>query len=503
MADTTFVNGTAVEAAWLNDVNDSVYPGVPSPGTLRAEVFGRTAGEIAAGVVPTNYSFKPGDVRRYGADMTGATESTAAIQASWDTGHECYAPDGVLLVSPVIGLKLRNGLKFRGAGKNRTVIVASSGGGTMAQLIAYTQGSIISREFNVAPGTNDYLVDVHLSDFAVVLTHPTASVSTTGIQIGIDLRNVTRYLVERVHVGNIAPLDSPLTKSQNGAYDIQGYGIVVGNVASGESSYCGGEVGTIRDCSVWGAYKAITQDDGTLSPLSSAHAVKVISCDIQAAHHLLVQESQYATGNTWADNTLQSITKQPGDASNAFVVRCEGYSNTMHGGYIEAGPSADYLAYLGSASKSNNFKLHYYSATNMAAITDAGSKNTLEYFGNSGSIVGGVDSFGPPICLYDKAYRRAWVKFHWDGSAIVIDGGQGVASVTRTGAGDYTINWEKTFPSDDYALSVLLDTNASGHGGTYSVGSHSTSNVRIYVFAQNAGTTTVIDPRFVWVRAEQ
>lgn len=58
-------------------------------------------------------------------------------------------------------------------------------------------------------------------------------------------------------------------------------------------------------------------------------------------------------------------------------------------------------------------------------------------------------------------------------------------------------------PSANYALSVVLDTNSSGHGGTVDIGSHSASNVRIYTYAQNAGTSTIIDPRFVWVRAEQ
>ena len=42
----------------------------------------RTAGEVAAGVTPTNYYFHEGDIRRYGADPAGAADSTAAIQAA-------------------------------------------------------------------------------------------------------------------------------------------------------------------------------------------------------------------------------------------------------------------------------------------------------------------------------------------------------------------------------------------------------------------------------------
>lgn len=42
--------------------------------------YARTASEIAAGVTPTDYSYSPGDVRRYGAVGDGSTESTTAIQ---------------------------------------------------------------------------------------------------------------------------------------------------------------------------------------------------------------------------------------------------------------------------------------------------------------------------------------------------------------------------------------------------------------------------------------
>jgi len=97
--------------------------------------------------------------------------------------------------------------------------------------------------------------------------------------------------------------------------------------------------------------------------------------------------------------------------------------------------------------------------------------------------------------------ERGWVKFNWNGSAIVISGSDNVQSVTRTSAGDYLITWSRPFPSANYALSVVLDTNASGHGGTVSVFSHSASNTRIVTYGQNAGTSTLIDPQNVWVTA--
>jgi hypothetical protein len=437
---------------------------------------------------------------------TATTDCTAYIQAAIDASPRVFLPAGVYLVNAITGLNVRTGTSLIGSGKNKTILLASDGGGTSAQLIAYTQGSVIKRTFNPS-GANAYVNECYFADFSIVLTHPLSSVTTTAIQIGLDLRNITRSVVERVHVGNIPPIGGPIAaRSFGSAYEVQGYGIVLGNVSSGSASYAGGEVNTIRDCSVWGAYKAIVLDDGNLSPNSAALATTVVTCDIQAMHHGLVQESQYTTGCFWRDNVIQNIKKQPGDTSNSFAIRCEGYNNEMSGTYLEAGGSTNYLLYLGASSKNNIFSLSYYSATVSANITDVGTRNQIFYFKDTGSIVGGTDSEGAPVQRYngvfDRELQRSWVKFHWDGSAIIIDGVDGVSSVTRNNTGDYTITWEKVFPSGNYSASTLLDTNASGHGGLVSVGSHSSSNMRIYTYGQNGGTMTQIDPRYVWVRAE-
>jgi Salmonella phage P22 tail-spike len=46
----------------------------------------RTAPEIASNVVPSNYEFEFGDIRRYGGDPTGASDSSAALQSAVTTG---------------------------------------------------------------------------------------------------------------------------------------------------------------------------------------------------------------------------------------------------------------------------------------------------------------------------------------------------------------------------------------------------------------------------------
>jgi hypothetical protein len=440
----------------------------------------------------------------YGADPTGAVDATAAIQAAINSGKPVYIPKGAYLVNPDVGLVVANGTMIFGDGKADSIIVAMPNGGTTAELAAYTKGSVIKRAFNPS-GPNPYVSLVELRDFAVVLNHPTSTITTTEIQIGIDLRNITRALVDNIWVGNNAPNDQTVyvKPGPTGGYESQGYGIVCGNVSSGSPSYAGGEVNRIVGCNAVGAYKNIVLDDGVLSPLSSVHSTSVERCDIQGGHMLLVQEQLYTAGTYFFGNTVQNIVKQPGNPNPSFVLRMDGYNGYSREAYIEAGANVDYLLYLGSDSKNNQVYMTYYgSVSGTSFITDSGDNNYISYF-DSTAVAPAVDSLGAPIYLYDNTYtlpyRNVWVKFHWDGSAIVVDGSSGNVSVSRTGTGDYTITYPKTFPSDDYSISATLDTNASGHGGLWSILSHTASNLRISTQAQNGGTTTTIDPRYVWV----
>lgn len=72
----TFTDSSDVEIyPAIDPVNDLVL----SQAVIGGYLFPRTAAEIAAGVTPTNYGYEPGDVRRYGAVLDGATDDTAAL----------------------------------------------------------------------------------------------------------------------------------------------------------------------------------------------------------------------------------------------------------------------------------------------------------------------------------------------------------------------------------------------------------------------------------------
>jgi hypothetical protein len=58
---------------------DQVLGNYLSASDIGLLLFPRTAAEISSGVTPTSYAYIPGDVRRYGADPTGAADSYTAF----------------------------------------------------------------------------------------------------------------------------------------------------------------------------------------------------------------------------------------------------------------------------------------------------------------------------------------------------------------------------------------------------------------------------------------
>jgi hypothetical protein len=60
---------------------------------------GQTQAEKNAGVTPTSTLYTPGDVRRYGADPTGAADSTSAFQRALNSNNKVTVPDGTYTIT--------------------------------------------------------------------------------------------------------------------------------------------------------------------------------------------------------------------------------------------------------------------------------------------------------------------------------------------------------------------------------------------------------------------
>jgi hypothetical protein len=87
-------------------------------GSILRYAFGRTAAEIAAGVTPTNYGYAIGDVRRYGADSTGATVSKTAFRNAFAANKTVVIPDGTWDMGSMAGGEFAVDLRGLGDGIN-------------------------------------------------------------------------------------------------------------------------------------------------------------------------------------------------------------------------------------------------------------------------------------------------------------------------------------------------------------------------------------------------
>lgn len=78
----------------------------------------------------------------------------------------------------------------------------------------------------------------------------------------------------------------------------------------------------------------------------------------------------------------------------------------------------------------------------------------------------------------------AWVKFNGSGT---ISSSSGVTSVTRNGAGDYTVTFSTAFGNANYAYSYLASDGASG---LINAGSQTTTQVRVLARDNTVGSAT-------------
>lgn len=421
---------------------------------------------VAASVVgvPTAAHAKPKgqervNVRDLGAVGDGVTDDTAAFNnaiAALTHGGVVFVPSGLYLIDPAISIVVKTGLTLLGEGDNASVLTAKP-----------VAGTIIRRNFNPA-GPNNYLQDVCIKHLAVVMNHPANATPGNYAQIGIDFRNVTRSSIIESYVGNYSRGSLVKPPPVNQADNIQGYGIVIGNVSSGTPAYAGGEVNSVVRCTVWGAKKAIVLDDLVLSPASAAHATLVEACDVQICELGIGTESIYTAGCTFTGNIVQAVTRAPGSTATTYNYRIAGYDNLLDGGYIES-PQADHKVYLDAGSKRNRVGLSHYSVE--GGVTDLGTANYIEYIDRSANRH--VKSFNK------IPQRTAWVTFD---SAGTIMGSSDVSSVARLGVGHYQVNWAPGFPSANYSISGTGKVTAGGLPTVVSVVSQSASAVVLKTF---------------------
>ena len=153
------------------------------------QTYAQTAAEISAGVTPSNYGYQPGDVRRYGADSTGATDSASAINSAILVAKTAYggtvtfAPGtyvcatqltmGVVQGVRLVGLSSNNQLtggatiKYTGTTSPFISVSGSAASLSIENLnIIYSSGSFTGTLI-AAPVNQLYLINSMLSGLSV------------------------------------------------------------------------------------------------------------------------------------------------------------------------------------------------------------------------------------------------------------------------------------------------------------------------------------------------
>ena len=301
------------------------------------------------------------------------------------------------------GVALLKGSEIRGQG--HSTILNAVAGGTASQLRNYQAGAVIRRHFNFTSNDdlNSYVDFCLVEHLAVVLNHPNAAVTTSQIQIAIDLRNVSRSTIRNCWIGNYHPTAD--AKGISRSYLAQGYGIVCGT--DGGTYYAGGEVNRIEDNNVAGAWRAIVIDDNLLSPQSAAYSTRIERNDVSVASVLVLQGSQYGAANVIRHNVLQATQARAGDAHPDGGIYIEGYGNLIEEVYGEYGADCPFILRLGSGSKNNRAVYSAVCSVSGGVVTEGGhygfrdaggssSRNVIEFFANEGSVPGGYFGMGTP-----------------------------------------------------------------------------------------------------------
>ncbi|ARK07820.1 putative tail fiber protein [Aeromonas phage phiA8-29] len=422
--------------------------------------------------------------------VAGVLDDTPFVNDILNNHVGIYFSAGVYSIDPDVGIRVKSGSVIDGAGFMRVCLVAKQTGATVSELASYTKGSMLKRNFTVGV-VNPYVSDVRINNISIILRHPTVVSSSNYVQIGIDLRNCDRAWVgSGVYVGNTTLDGMPYTWVPNRSTQAQGYGIVLGTRNSNSVDYCGGVGCILENVKVYGARKNIVVDDLQLTPDSAAHATIVRSPDIQIGVELISASGRYNAGTIFSDCLLQSLQRfNPTDVT--VGMNLSGYNCKGEIRYLEGGPNCDIIASCSSTSSDCTVDVLYASVTGPSAgsLTDTGVNNVFSYRELT-AVTGGKTTKGKLINTFNASYvRRKIISTFINtlGPQTVV-GDSGV-TVTRTGAGAYTLTVDKPF-SGNLGVNISAKTNSSRQGFSFAYSARTNSSIHIDTYVNNS----LLDP---------
>lgn len=182
-------------------------------------------------------------------------------------------------------------------------------------------------------------------------------------------------------------------------------------------------------------------------------------------------------GSPAGSTTPQAITLGTGLSMTGSTLSATGSSGVTS---ITAGTGISVNASTGAVT---------VTATNAGTITAVNAGTGLTGGGSSGNVT-----------LTVAAPCKAWCTFHYNGSSMVIDDSFNVSSVTRNGAGDYTVNFTSSFGNANYAVAGMttIDFSAGGLGSTWVTvprvaGAKAAGSIRVNTTGLSGGSPTLFE----------
>lgn len=200
-------NGTGNQLWQATYVNGVQAPN--TQGSIGQLLYPQTATESAASVIPTNYAYPPGDLRRYGCVGDGVTDDTANFLNAAKSNASVYVPYGyIFILSTVV---LPSTVKFWGGG---TLKQKANTVGNMLSMPAATPGLNLTlrdiildgNQANQAALSPNFIVDFRSAGTSTVPTFFSATGCTFQNGAVGDIQifsNLTGGLIHAVIDGNL------------------------------------------------------------------------------------------------------------------------------------------------------------------------------------------------------------------------------------------------------------------------------------------------------------
>lgn len=439
---------------------------------LGAILYPQTPAESAASVVPTNYQYPPFDIRRYGADSTGATASDAAmvsaIAVCGTTGGVIRLPAGSYLFNNQIVWTNKLSITLQGdagetSGAAPATNITYSNAGSTAFITAGNSTGCGLRNLAIALGSNAFSGNViQLGSNAALFSifdceiGNVAAISCTHLNLDASIEG---FFARINFLGGSTSVKGQL--STGGSFsnvmtfrDCQWVGSTSNPVA-----YCG-ESWTFDGCTFEGVTSGASVLAGAIGTLSSTpvKALSIRGCwfgDVTAAGGIwltLFGNGISIIGNRFGGFATSTYAVSL-NATNGVDIRANTFDTFSNGISFDS-------ATISAVSIQNNF---FTNVTN--PLSGANAPLALRFNPNQPAITppSGLGSFAANgYEVSENGIIRQW----------------GTATVTA--GTPLAISFPKTFPNALFAVNVSLATVAGGATSAYtsaSSASQFTANV--------------------------